>query len=271
MTTLDRPPGLLLGLALIALIAAACGGSASSPSPSPSGGTGMVDATGDWQLTRGTNAGVAIPVGDDVVITLTVAGSKVSGRAACNMYGGDIVVVAGQIQFGAMFMTEMACQEPAMSAESAYLAALGKVRAATRDGDVLTLIGPGVDLEFERLVPPPPAALLGTTWTLDSIITGDSVSSVMGDPATLVLGADGSVNGSTGCQGFTARSTESNGVLRLSDLAGDGAPCAAELSAQDAVVLAILGSELRATIDGQRLTLTGPDGRGLGYIASPTT
>jgi hypothetical protein len=36
-------------------------------------------------------------------------------------------------------------------------------------------------------------------------------------------------------------------------------------------VLAVLGGEMRAIIDGQRLTLTGSDGRGLGYTASPTS
>jgi heat shock protein HslJ len=231
----------------------------------------MVDATGDWQLTRGTNAGAAIPLAGDVKVTMSVAGSKVSGRSGCNMYGGDIVVVAGKIQFGALSMTEMACQEPAMATEAAYLAALGKVRAATRDGDVLTLAGPGVELVFDRLVPPPPAALAGTTWTLDSIITGDSVSSVIGDPATLVLGADGSVTGFTGCHKFTARYTESNGAVRLSDIVPDLADCTTELTAQDAVLMAVLGSEMRASIDGQRLTLTGSDGRGLGYMGSPTS
>ncbi len=111
----------------------------------------MVDATGDWRLVSGTNAGAAIPLLPGVEITLSVEGSHVSGRSACNQYGGDVVVEGGVIRFGPMAMTEMACEEPAMTAEAAYAAALGNVRAAARDGDRLTLSGPGVELVYERV------------------------------------------------------------------------------------------------------------------------
>jgi heat shock protein HslJ len=112
----------------------------------------MVDATGDWRLKRGTNAGAAIPLPPGVEITLSVEGSHVSGRSGCNQYGGDVVVEGGVIRFGPMAMTEMACEEPAMTAEAAYAAALAGVRAATRDGNELTLSGPGVELVYEQVM-----------------------------------------------------------------------------------------------------------------------
>ena len=73
-----------------------------------------------------------------------------SGRAACNSYGGDVVVENGDVKFGPLAMTEMACDEAIMASEAAYAAALPEVRAATLAGDQLTLTGPGVELVYER-------------------------------------------------------------------------------------------------------------------------
>lgn len=111
----------------------------------------MVDAVGDWQLIRGTVDGVDIPLMADSPVTMTVEGSRVSGRAACNQYGGEIVVADGEVRFGALMQTEMACEEPLMSIESAFLGAMSRVRAAAAQDDGLTLSGPGVELAFERL------------------------------------------------------------------------------------------------------------------------
>jgi heat shock protein HslJ len=133
-------------LLVIAVIVAACGAEpgASPPPSSP----GAVDADGDWRLVGGTSDGVALPMVPGADITMTVDGSRISGRSGCNQYGGEIVVADGRVRFGSLFMTEMACDEPIMASEAAYHAALGKVRAASLDSDTLTLSGPGVELVF---------------------------------------------------------------------------------------------------------------------------
>ncbi len=258
---------LLLGLALLA---AACGAGAptSSPnqSPPPGGsGGGMVDANGDWVLVRGTVDGAPIPIVGGADITLTIDGSHVGGRSACNQYGGEVIVKDGVVQFGQLMMTEMACAEPIMASEAAYHAALGRIRSATRDGDMLTLSGPGVELVVRRVVPPPPAALVDTDWILDSIITGDAVSSVMGDPASLRLAADGTLTGTTGCRGFTGRYAFAATTVSVSDFAVDQVACSPELAGQDAAVLRVLGERFAVAVDGQHMSATGPAGAGLGY------
>jgi heat shock protein HslJ len=251
-------------LAALALALMACGGGAATPPPS---GGGMVDADADWRLVEGTHADEPIPLVAGADITMTVAGTQVSGRSACNLYGGEIVVVDGQLRFGQMMSTDMACDGPVMASEAMYLAAMAEVRAASRDGDRLTLTGPGVELVFERLEPPPTAAMIGTTWVLDSLITADAVSSVMGDPATLVLDADGSFRGSTGCRSFTGRYRELNAEIVFAEFAMDGAECPEDLAAQDGHVVSVLGDGFRAAVDGRRLTLTGAGNQGLGYHA----
>lgn len=249
-----------------ALVIAACG--PSTPTSSPSGGNGMVDATGDWRLVEGMDGNVPIPIVEGYDITMSVEGSEVSGRSACNWYGAEVVVVDGRVQFGPMSMTEMACGEPVMVSESAYLAALARVQVASRDGDRLMLDGDGVELVFEALPPLPTADIVGTTWLLDSIITGDAVSNAMGEPATLLLSENGTLTGGTGCRTFTGRWTLANGEIMTPEFSMDQSVCDPALTGQDNHVVGVLGGWFRATVDGRRLTLTSLGDKGLGYRAA---
>lgn len=259
MTTRNRLA--VIPLALVSLLLAACAGTAPSASPG-----GMVDALGDWQLSAATVDGAPIPVLPANPITMTVEGTRVGGRAACNLYGGDITIVAGELRFGDMVMTEMACDEPAMRSESAFLAAMARVRGASRDGDRLTLVGPGVDFVWDRLEPPPAAALVGTTWILETLIVTEVASSVLGQ-ATLMLRPDGTMAGSTGCRDFVGPWTEqADGTVTLEPMM-DAIGCTDPLGTQDRHVTQVLGGRPRASVDGPQLTLTTDGGLGLVYRA----
>ena len=68
----------------------------------------------------------------------------------------------------------------------------------------MTLTGEGVELVFAA--PPAPVGdLTGTVWVLESLIDGETVSSVGGDRATLELFSDNSMLGSTGCRDLHGR------------------------------------------------------------------
>jgi len=203
MTTRNRLS--VLPLALVSILLVACAsGTPNAPSASPGG---MVDALGDWQLSAGTVDGAPLAMVAAAPITMTVQATQVGGRSACNQYGGEITIVAGELRFGAMVMTEMGCDEPVMRSESAFHAAMARIRGATRDGDRLTLTGPGVELVWDRLAPVPDTGLVGTTWVLDSVITGETVASVLGQ-ATLLLRPDGTMAGFTGCRDFVGHWTD---------------------------------------------------------------
>ena len=241
-------------------------GACDTSSPDPSG-AGTVDVTGHWQMTSGTIDGVVLAAGNDAPITLTVKGTQIGGRSACNNYGGEIVFQEGRPRFTLTSMTQMACAEPAMAVETAFLVALPRVVGAARDGDRLTLTGPGVELLFDRLAPVPLAQLIDTDWVLDSIVAGDVVSNVAGDPATLRLDAGGTFKGSTGCRTFTGRWVVANGGIRPTDLGMDRAECPPDLAGQDGHVVGVLEG-FRVAIDGQTLTLTSDGGDGLIYRAA---
>jgi heat shock protein HslJ len=258
---MDIPRRALAALGMTIALSA-CGATA----PTPTGG-GVVDATGDWQLSAGTVDGGPFPIVKDSPITMTVNGTQIGGRAACNAYGGEIVIDGGRVKFGLTSMTEMACQEPIMAAEAAYLAALARIAGATRDGDTLRLTGPNVELDFDRLAPPPIAELVGTDWVLQSLVKGDAASSVAGEPATLRIEAAGTFKGSTGCRTFSGRWVTAEGGITPTDFGMDQTECPPDLAAQDGHVTGVLEG-FRGSIDGRTLTLTGRGGDGLIYTVA---
>jgi heat shock protein HslJ len=222
---------------------------------------------GEWRLQAGTNQGAAIPIPAAHPITLKIDGTQVGGSAACNIYGGKLEIDGTTIKISALSMTEMACQDDAMAAEAAFLAALPRVETAARDGDSLVLSGPQVELHFTLVPKVPNADLVGPLWTLDSLVSGEVVSSVVADkPATLQLNANGTLAASTGCRALTGRYSVSGSDVKLTLDPYDMIACADPLGAQDTHLLKVLGAAdgFTVVIEGDSMTLTAGD-LGLGY------
>lgn len=254
---------LLATTAAISLLLASAGCSVGG-SPSPSGGDPAA-LFGSWVLVAGTGPSGEIPIIDGARITLEIEGSEVGGTSACNHYFGRMAVAGGQLQFNELGGTEMACEPEVMASESAYWAALGDVSRWTRDGDTLVLSGTNAMLTYELLQPVPDAAMVDTVWLLDTLISGDAASSVHGQ-ATLELGSDGTVAGSTGCRTFTGRYVISGDEVVVTELAMAG-ECSAELASQDDHVVSVLGDGFTVQVDGNRLMLGASGNLGLGYTA----
>lgn len=251
---------IVVALVVAALGLAACGDDADSgvgDSPASS-----LDAEGAWQLESGTG----IREVSGYRITLTLAGSQVGGTAACNGYGGTITISGEAVTIGELSWTEMACEPAVMDAEQAFLSALTAVNTMARDGDRLVLTGPGTELRFVALAPVAAAELFGTTWVLDTLIDGDTASTAGGERATLTLGEDGTIDGSTGCRTLTGSFVVTGDEIVATGLRADG-ECRPDLARQDDLVVSVLGDGFRADVDGDRLTLTSQGNDGLGYRA----
>lgn len=250
-------------LSLACLLLPACaGGAAAGPAPGPEPAL-----RGGWELVELSSGDIPAPLPASGRATLVVEEATVSGTAFCNGYGGDYRLAGGRLLVQDLAVTEMACAPELMAAERAYLDALTAADlAVARDGDRLVLTGDGGALTFRPLPPVPTSELVGTRWVLETLIDGDVASSTTGEPADLVLGADGTVSGSTGCRALTGRWAVSGDTLVLPDLGADG-NCPPGVATQDAHVLAVLESP-RPEIEGDRLLLSGPGRLGLGYRAA---
>jgi heat shock protein HslJ len=80
----------------------------------------------------------AIP--EPVVATLLLDAGVASGSTGCNRYSGPYTLDGDALTIGALAVTEMACEEPAMQVESAVLVALGTVLAWRMEDEALQLL-----------------------------------------------------------------------------------------------------------------------------------
>jgi heat shock protein HslJ len=278
-------------LALVVLALGACGGpagpgGATEDREAASAASGDGDPAGAWVLVD-SDPPIAVPA--DARVTLEVEpdgnGWQAGGTAACNAYGGTVRIDGAGWEATGYGQTGMACDEPRMATERAYLDALATIDTWERPtADELLLRGSTVELRFVALPPVPLATLTDTTWVLDMLLTGVSpdgtVSSTApgAEAATLRLSADGTLAASTGCRTFDGEWSESGDEVLFTtfgqthdspNVADDGTTtCDAAVAAQEDHVLAVLGDGFRAEVDGPRLTLAGRDGLGLGYLAS---
>jgi heat shock protein HslJ len=171
-------------------MAAACGADTSTDvgdgTDDTSGAGEETDGTspdGAWVLVDSMVDGTPLAVLDGYAVTMNIDSGDLGGRAACNSYGGTVVLTDTDFSSSDLFQTEMGCEEPAMSLEFAYLSSLGRVVSWARTGDALTLAGDGVSLTFELVPPPPTADLVDTAWILDTIIEGEAASSTISGAA----------------------------------------------------------------------------------------
>lgn len=232
---------------------------------------GDQDWDGAWVLRSGTYDGRELPLLDTHPVTLVLDGHQAYGISACNHYGGTVTRHDDEVSFGELGGTDMACMpRSAMDLERDYLTALAGITAADRTGDSLVLSGNGTTLTFAFEPPPPTADLVGTTWVLESLITGDSASSVAGHP-TLLLRADGTVSGSTGCRTFEGTWVERGAQLDFVEFGMGDETCSPALTPQDSHVVVVLGDGFTAAVDGPTLTVSDPDGNALVYRAQDSS
>ncbi len=260
-------------IALTALTAAACGTTSDrqeSPTEADGGSSAETLSGSSWVLASGVGDEGEIPIVDGWPVTLSFDGDMLGGTAACNRYGGEYELDGGALRIGALSQTEMACDGGGlgdiMRSASLFLNALVSVDQLTLSGEELTLIGPSTELIFDRETPVPAAELVGQLWLLDTIIEGETASSVLGDPATLLLNEDGTLEGSTGCRAFSGEYVIAGASVQFTNFAMSG-DCGPQLATQDNYVVTVLGDGFSAEIDGDRLTLTSQGNEGLGYTA----
>lgn len=87
------------------------------------GGDPRALLTGTWRLVD--LPGAPLPEGAEV--TFEVAGDRMSGKAGCNRFFGGLTVTGETLTLAPGGVTMMACPEPQMQLEAAFLDRLGKV------------------------------------------------------------------------------------------------------------------------------------------------
>ena len=165
--------------------------------------------------------------------------SRVSGFGGCNRYdalyrtGGRTLFITDPAS------TLMACVEPSMDFETAYLALLGQSRFFTARANTLTIYGPGGEtlLVFDAA---PENPLLGR-WVVDSYSNapGSVVAVLPGTELDVVFGI-GNVAGFAGCNQFSGTYGTNGNVVRIGQLATTRIACADDVMTQETAFLEAL-------------------------------
>jgi len=190
---------------------------------------------------------------------------RITGSAGCNHYFAGYGIKGTAITIGQAGSTEMYCAAAGvMDQESLYLALLQKAASVTAGNDRLSFAdakGTAI-LSFTRIIPPAPEPLVGTNWTLDSVYSGDAVSSVIaGTTITTVFGGDGSVTGSAGCNQYFASYNVTGPSISIGPAGSTKMYCTSPgVMQQESTYLASLSRAAAFTITGNRLNLADANG-----------
>lgn len=143
-----RHPRILSTVLLAALLGAGCKGFAPVPAEDPPTGADRAEQlTGDWQLERlhGEPVEVESRKGRAVTLALSPDGAA-SGYGGCNQYSTTYERRDGELEFGRVTATKMACPDT-MDLERAFFSVLEGTRAyRLEEGGLVLLDGAGTAL-----------------------------------------------------------------------------------------------------------------------------
>jgi heat shock protein HslJ len=190
--------------------------------------------------------------------------------AGCNSMGGPASFEGGKLVVDDLATTEMGCDPPRHAQDEWVADFLTSRPTWALDGPVLTLeTGTARMVLEDRETADPDRPLRNTNWTVDTIIEGESASSVpAGAEAHLTLG-DGDDRdrfaGHAGCNGMGGTSVvdEKASTITFSEVITTKMACEDDRMRLERAVLATLDGPVTYRIDADRLHLDGPGGHGL--------
>ncbi|MBT2478534.1 META domain-containing protein [Streptomyces sp. ISL-94] len=252
------PTGLALVPALV-LALAACG------QTEEGGSRTLPEPTGSWAVESLTTGGRTLHAPGTA--RLDLAEHEATGNYGCNGFKAAVAFAgtsAVTVTPGAT--TAMACENMEFETEFAKLFK-GRL-TIDRGPDRLTL--KTADGSTIAMTPKPPdadAPLTVTQWTVDSLISGASVSSVPAEAAGkawFTLAADGAASGVLGCNRFSAKAAVEGATLTFGPVTSTRMACEGPAGEVERTLTELFGSgPLTWEIQGQALTLTAADGKGL--------
>ncbi|WP_329219734.1 META domain-containing protein [Streptomyces microflavus] len=260
-------------LALLTL--AACGTESGSGSGSGDGSDTVqsdVPVTGvAWSVDSLTVGGKKTEAPEGSRLEIDPKGRAKAGFG-CNHISADARVEGDRITFGKPVSTQMACDETTEKAEKAALAAMDGEVTAKLSGEKLTLTTEGGDtiaLSEEK-----PADLVGTRWAVNTLLSGETATTVPADLPKervphLTFGEDGTVHGNSGCNSFHGKAAVKGSTIDFGPPAGTRKMCPEAEMEVERAVLAALDGPATYTIKGSTLTVTSKDGKGIGATAAP--
>ncbi len=240
------------------------------PPTNPPAGTGPALNGRTFLSITVTDGGVVKPLVPNTVIRISFTDGQLGASAGCNTMGGTYTIDGNTLIFHGGGMTEMGC-DPARHAQDDWLfGILGARPTITLNGNDLVLTsGTTTITMLDREIVEPDQPLVGPTWTLSSIITGEAVSSIPTEvTATIEFHADGSVDIQPGCNSGGGSYTVDGDAITFTNLITTKMASMGPGGSVETAVLNVLDAQaITFAIDAGTLTLMAGD-FGLQFTAS---
>ena len=250
-----------LGPITLALLLAltACAGPTSATDPGNLAGT-------SWVVTQIKSS----PTIANHQPTIEFSTTTLAGSASCNGFTAGYTKSGVGISISPLAITEIACSPQAvMDQETEFSAALGKVAklaGGATDIELQDVSGQSLLTLTKAAAEPPPSPLAGTSWSLTSIRTGTTASSlVAGSSVTLQI--NGTRFSGKACNNFGGDVRIDGNKFKVTSLMTTKMACKAALDKQESTVLGTLHNVETMSIKGTQLSLSAPDGSGLDFTA----
>jgi heat shock protein HslJ len=251
-------------LLFLALLTAGCGrGTVAQSGASDDGPWGRT-----FLSTSVTENGRPRPLVEGTRISLRFSdASELGAQAGCNSMGGPASIENGRLVVDDLATTEMGC-DPPRHAQDEWLARFLTSRpSADLSAETLTLENATTRIVLtDRKVADPDRSLQGTKWVVDTIVEGESASSVpAGAEAHLVFGDTDRFSGNTGCNGMGGNAVvhDETHTITFSEVISTKMACEDDRMRLEQAVLDTLEGDVAYSIDADVLRLDGPDGHGL--------
>ncbi|MFD7444352.1 META domain-containing protein [Streptomyces sp. NPDC059909] len=251
----------------------ACGSESGSGSGAGSDGAGgsvgpEVPVTGiHWTVESVTVEGkkTAAPEGAHIEIG---AKGRATGNFGCNHFGADVAVEGDTITVEPADTTLIGCPKDLEAFEKAMTKAFsGKLTLKRADKDLTLTAANGDSIALTRQTDAP---LVGTEWTVTSLVTGDTAASLPAGTekkAHFVFGEDGFVRGSLGCNSFSGTAKISGSEITFGRLATTRRMCPGPEMTLERAVAKVLRGTVTYEQQHRGLSLTAKSGEGLAATA----
>jgi heat shock protein HslJ len=213
----------------------------------------------EYVATKVTDGGQERPLVPGTKLRLNFEATDIGASAGCNHMGGTYRIDGGRLFVSNLATTDMGCDPDLMAQDQWLSELLGAGPAVSLVVNDLVLEAGSVSITFvDREVAEPDAKLVGPTWTVESIITGDAVSSVPAEPvATLVFKEDGTLEVNAGCNRGSGTWTAVSGGIEVGPLLLTKMACEKDGATLESAVLGVLeAGTIGAQIDSSLMTLT---------------
>ncbi len=207
-------------------------------------------ADSTWRLIALESPSAGLELIGEPAITLKLTADSAGGSGGCNTYRSVPIYREESISFGQIISTQMACAEPVMALERAYLEALSAVQSYRMvNGQLVLLYGAGGRLIFDRV-----PTFAESQWRLSAYGAPNALIPAAGE-VTLHF-AEGRAGGSTGCNQYSTSFAARGDSLSFSVLITTRRACpSAALSSQEQAFIKALERVTHYSEQGDELTL----------------